>query len=206
MDPYQDEPYPFPRRAVRFPIEVRPPPGFRYDQPSTWPKLPGRFEYVGGRLLFMTPCGDVQQTVCFSVIHVIGEWLETRTEFVGGGNEAGMLLGSDARGADAAVWLADSVGPYTGGYRRVPPVLAVEVAGVEDEEGEDPLREKARWYLEHGVQIVWLVLPDVRQVVVLHQGSESRHGENDRLPAEAALPGLEPEVARFFKRLPHPGH
>ena len=39
--------------------------------------------------------------------------------------------------ADAAVFRGADVGEYTGGFRRVPPVLAVEVAGQDEREGED---------------------------------------------------------------------
>jgi Uma2 family endonuclease len=116
-----------------------------------------------------------------------------------GGNEAGMKLGQDIRAADAAVWLRSATGPSVGRLRHVAPVLAVEVAG--QDEDEDVLLEKARWYLAHGVSVVWLVLPERREVLVLRSEGQSRHGAHDRLPVEARLPDLTPQVARFFAQM-----
>ena len=82
---------------------------------------------------------------------------------------------------------------------RVPPILAVEVGG--REEGEPELREKARWYLGHGVAVVWLVLPKARELIVVTAGGETRHAVGYRLPPHPALPGLEPAVERFFRQL-----
>jgi Uma2 family endonuclease len=110
-----------------------------------------------------------------------------------------MKLGGDVRAADAAVWRAADLGPRTGHLRTVPPILAMEVAG-EDEE-ERILREKADWYLDHGVSTVWPVLPETREVVVVTAGSETRCRSPDRLPSDEHLPGLEPEVARLFAQI-----
>lgn len=126
-------------------------------------------------------------------------WSVGHPEFVVGGNEAGILLAGEVRGADGAVWRRDTLGPRTGGYRHVPPILAVEVAG--EDEGEDTLRAKARWYFEHGVLVVWLVLEDTREVVVLRPDGEGRHRAGEKLSAHPELPGLTPEVDGFFRHL-----
>jgi hypothetical protein len=47
-----DEGIVLPRRAVRFPIELHRPPGMRVEDPDTWPRVDGRLEYLGGRLLY----------------------------------------------------------------------------------------------------------------------------------------------------------
>jgi Uma2 family endonuclease len=184
--------------GVRFPVELRAE-GVDPSRPSTWPAIDGRLEYVGGRLLYMPPCADYQQDVAMDVAYVLRSWSEQRPEFIVGGNEAGMKLGGDVRAADAAVWRAAEAGERSGRVRSVPPVLAVEIAG-EDEE-ERVLKDKARWYLEHGVALVWLVLPDTREVVVIRAGGEQRFGRGQRLAATDLLPGLEPEVAQFFVQL-----
>ena len=186
--------------SVRFPVELEPPAGFRADDPTTWPPAEGRLEWVGGRLFFMPPCGGVQQAVAIDVAVILRTWSEGHPEFLVGGNEAGMLLGGDVRAAEAAVWEWARVGRLTDHYLRVPPVLAVEVAG--REENEPALRAKARWYIDHGVCGVWLVLPRSRDVVVLTAaGSDSRHRSGEALPPVAALPGLAPQVDRFFAQL-----
>ena len=202
MDPMQFDPYdevvPLPR-AARFPVELRPPKGFVAEDPRTWPRVEGRLEYLHERLLYMPPCADLQQDVTLSVAGILDRWLDTHPGFVAGTNEAGIMLGEDVRAADAAVWAREAVGDHSGRFRRTPPILAVEVAG--QEEAEDVLREKGAWYLSHGVQVVWLVLPEAREVVVLSPGGERRCGQGECVPFHPALPDLAPEVQRFFRQL-----
>lgn len=184
---------------VRYPIELHPPPGFRPDDAVTWPRVDGRLEYVGGRLLYMPPCGDLQQDVVVDAAFLLREWSGAHPEFVVGANEAGMILGGETRAADVARWRKADLGPHTGGYRRVAPVLAVEIAG--QDEGETELAAKARWYLEHGVAAVWIVLPELREVIAITTAGETRHRMGERLPSHPGLPGLEPEVRQFFTQL-----
>jgi Uma2 family endonuclease len=186
------------KTGVRFPIELRPQ-GFRADEPATWPDVDGRLEVVRGRLLYMPPCADVQQDVAVDVVYVLRLWSSRHRGFVVGGNEAGMMLGGDIRAADAAVWSRAAAGPSVGRVRHSPPLLAVEVAG--QDEDESVLRDKAGWYLEHGVSMVWLVLPAAREVVVLSSSLEQRCALGARIPAHPALPELEPRVADFFAQL-----
>jgi Uma2 family endonuclease len=82
----------------------------------------------------------------------------------------------------------------------VPPILAVEVCG--RRETERTVREKARWYFDRGVEVVWVVLPKTREAVVLTlDGGEHRLGATDRIPPHAALQGLTPQIAEFFVQL-----
>lgn len=101
------------RTGVRFPVELRPT-GFEPDDLSTWPHAEGRLEWVGGRLLYMPPCADVQQEVAADVVHVLRSWSESHRESVVAANEAGMKLGKDIRAADAAVWRRAEVGQPVG--------------------------------------------------------------------------------------------
>ena len=186
------------RSSVRFPVELRPA-GFEPDDLASWPAAEGRLEWVQGRLLYMPPCADVQQEVAADVVHVLRSWSAAHPGFVVGGNEAGMQLGDDIRAADAAVWRRADVGRPAGRLRRVPPVLAVEIAG--EDEDEQALRHKARWYLSHVVAVVWIVLPETRELLVVQAGGESRHARGQRLPEAASLPDLAPEVDAFFLQL-----
>lgn len=90
----------------------------------------------------MPSCGYVQQDVCPPLLALLFAWAESHPGFVVAGNEAGMLLDGEVRGADAAIWRREAVGAHTGRYRRVPPLLAVEVGG--QDEGEVELRQKAQ--------------------------------------------------------------
>jgi len=184
--------------AVRFPVELVPPEGFDPGRLETWPIVAGRLEYVDERLLYMPPCGDIQQEVITDVVIALGLWLRSQQGkgFVLGSNEAGMRLGGSTRAADAAIWRRADIGRRTGGLRRQPPVLAVEVGGQDDTEAM--LREKAHWYIDAGVSLVWLVVPDQKVTLVIEGGRETRCGFGDRLPEHPRLPGLSPKVADFF--------
>jgi Uma2 family endonuclease len=187
-----------PRAEVRFPIEWKPPAGFRPSDPATWPRVEGRLEYLDGRIRYMPPCGGVQQDVASAVTAALFAWVKTHPELVVGSNEAGVMIGEEVRAADVAIWRRADAGQPTG-FRRVAPVLAVEIAGKDEEEPQ--LREKAAWYLGVGTQIVWLILPDTREVVVLTAGGETRHKAGTRMSASELLPGLEPDPQEFFAQL-----
>jgi Uma2 family endonuclease len=186
-------------RAVRLPVELVPPDGFDPGRVETWPAVAGRLEYLDGRLLYMPPCGDVQQDTVTDVVITLGSWIRTTPGFLLGTNEAGMRIGGATRAADAAIWRSSEASVRTGDLRRTAPLLAVEVAGLGEDEGA--LRDRARWYLDVGVEVVWLVLPATREVVVLTRDSDTRHGPGARLPPSAALPGLLPGVDEMFVQL-----
>lgn len=187
---------PFP---VRYPVELHLPAGFRAEDGATWPRVEGRVEFVGGRLIYMPPCGDVQQDVAADGAFLLKSWSQAHPEYVVAGNEAGMILGGDVRAADLAVWRKSELGAHTGGFRRVPPVLAVEIAGQDESEVE--LKKKASWYLGVGVAICWIVLPQSREVLVVTSAGERRYQGGERLDEAPTLPGLSPEVAAFFTQL-----
>jgi Uma2 family endonuclease len=188
-------------RAVRFPVEMLTPEGFDAERLDTWPDVAGRLEYVDGRLLFIPPCGDVQQDTTTDVVITLGAWVRSRPGFVLGTNEAGMRLLGSTRAADAAIWRAADVGARTGGLRRVPPLLAVEVAGAEPGDGEEELRAKAAWYLAAGVRLLWIVLPEEREVIVIAAGGDARFLSGAQLPEHPELPGLSPAVDELFVQI-----
>lgn len=186
-------------RAVRFPIEMLVPAGFDEEQPETWPHVPGRLEWCDGRLLYMPPCCELQQATVTDVVVTLGAWVRAHPEFVLGTNEAGMRLGGATRAADAAVWKRVEFG-FGSGLARKPPVLAVEVAG--DDDPEDLLLEKSRWYLEVGVAVIWIALPATREVIVVTASGRSRFARNDVLPEHPELPGLLVVTRELFAQLP----
>jgi len=109
-----------------------------------------------------------------------------------------MLLGGEVRAADAAVWRNTA---HAGdGFARLPPILAVEVAGVDDT--PDALLEKARWYLAHGVETAWIVLPQSRAARVVTDAGLVEVDGGERLPEPNALTGLSPLVAEYASDLP----
>ncbi len=193
-----EETIPVPR-AIRFPVELIPPEGFDPARLDTWPKVDGRLEYVGGRLLYMSLCGDMQQDAVADVVGMLLQWVRAHPGLVVSTNEAGMILRGDARGADAAIFRRADVGRYQHKFRRVPPILAVAVAG--EDEDEAVLREKAGWYLARGVEVVWLILPEQREVVAITTDADQRYGVGETLAPHPALPDLTPRVDEFFVQI-----
>ena len=106
-----------------------------------------------------------------------------------------MMLAGDVRGADAAVWRRADVLPLTGGFPRT-----VEVAGRDDT--VEALEQKARWYLDHGVEMVWIAIPRTRTVRVLTRDGFREHGAGEQLPSHPSLPGLSLRVEDLFSQLP----
>jgi len=191
---FDEETIPVPR-SVRFPVELVPPASFDPVRIQTWPRVAGRVEWVGGRLLYTPPCARLQRVTVADLVTALGTWCRGHAEFEVGTNEAGMALAGAVRAADAAVWRRKDLGADRG-LARVPPVLAAEVAGRDESETE--LREKARWYLDAGVAVVWCLVPEKREVLVVTRAGESRCGERGRLPPHPELPELAPLVDDLF--------
>ena len=147
----------------------------------------------------MPPSADRQQDTTVDVITTLGVWRRTHRDFVVGGNEAGMVLGGDTRAADAAVWHRAQLGAHEGKYRRVPPILAVEVQG--EFEDEASLRAKANWYLSHGVEVVWLLFPESRRALVVTSDGVRGFEKESRMPEQPALSGLAPPLAQLFAQI-----
>jgi Uma2 family endonuclease len=182
---------------VRLPLALPEPDGFRLERPETWPQVTGRLEYVSGRIDYMPPCGEVQQRTAADVVTELNLWRRGHPAFVVGGNEAGMLLDGEVRAADAAIWRG--LQRAEPGFARTPPILAVEVTGAD--EPLAMLREKARWYLDHGVETVWLVDPQLRSVEVVTVSGVAVVEAGERLPEPVSLVGLRPLVADFFRQV-----
>src|SRR2546427_3428911 len=82
--------------SVRFPVELTPPDGFDPARLETWPRVEGRLEWVGGRLLYMPPCGDRKQENDTADLQSLINFVCRHTLFNEGTNEAGMRLGEDS--------------------------------------------------------------------------------------------------------------
>src|SRR5438477_13047521 len=89
--------------SVRFPVELTPPDGFDPARLETWPRVEGRLEWVGGRLLYMPPCGDRQQDTVADVVVTLGKWVRAHRGSEGRRDGAGMRPGGDPQRHEAAV-------------------------------------------------------------------------------------------------------
>ena len=110
-----------------------------------------------------------------------------------------MRLGDATRAADGAVWRRAELGGDLGGLPRVPPVLAAEVACQDEPEAQ--LREKASWYLDVGVAVVWVLLPKECEVLVITRAGDNRCRMGERLPPDRRLPELTPTVNELFLQI-----
>jgi Uma2 family endonuclease len=177
-------------------VELIPPDGFQPARLDTWPQVEGRVEWVEGRLLYKPPCGGLQAFTVGRLVTALGIWARAQPDFLVATNEVGMRLGDDVRAADAAVWFGADVDTEQAGLLGVAPLLAVEVSS--RDEPEVHLVEKARWYRDAGVAVVWCLFPEQREVVVIAGTSTTRHRVGDRLPSHPLLPGLAPLVGELF--------
>jgi SAM-dependent methyltransferase len=148
---------------------------------------------------FMPPCGSAREDTVTDVVVTLGNWARAHPEFLLGTRGAAVQLEVSARPADAALWRREDLAAYVGGLRRVPPVLAVEVAG--RDESEEELREKAAWYLRKGVEAVWLVLCEAREVVAMAPSGARRVAADETLPEVPGLIGLKPRARELLHQL-----
>jgi len=78
-----------------------------------------------------------------------------------------------------------------------PPDLAVEVTSPNDLIAE--VEVKVREYLEAGVRIVWVVVPEIRSVRIYRaDGTVAQVGEPNSLSGEDVLPGFQFGVSELF--------
>ncbi len=88
-------------------------------------------------------------------------------------------------------------GAEPAGYAEIPPNLAVEVRSPND--SHRALRKKATMWLNVGVQMVWVVLPETRCVDVYLSGQDSfRLSGTDSLEGLEILPGFHCELDAIF--------
>lgn len=139
-----------------------------------------------------------------NLTHLLVRWLEQRTkprgEILAG--EAGVRIRRDPDtmvGIDVAYISAELVGQTPGNavYIDGPPVLAIEILSPSDKHEE--IVEKLQAYLSAGVDLVWIVDPDLRTVCVHRRGAEPElFNVHQQLSGEPELPGFRITVAEIF--------
>ena len=86
-------------------------------------------------------------------------------------------------------------------YLMVAPDLAVEILSPEQDAGR--FAAKLRFYLLHGVRLVWVVDPSSRTVTVYQPGQEDERvlREGDTLDGGAVLPGFAAPVSEIMRQM-----
>ncbi len=178
---------------------------FTADDLLHLPEAPdGRcYELVEGRLYEMPPPGQRHGRVTLK----IGILLEAHAQRHGLGRaiagDPGFILARNpdtVRAPDVAYISyerlpADQEFPLQ--YNDIVPELVVEVASPSDTSRH--IQEKAESWLRAGVQTVWVVYPDTRQVTVYRAERDAVILQpDDTLDGSPALPGFTCRVAEFF--------
>lgn len=135
----------------------------------------------------MPPLTDDAARARTDVMVTLGTWTRTRPAYVFGFDDAG-----------AGLWSRAALEAYTGGLRRVPPLLAVVVAGPVEPRHE--LAQRAADLLAAGAGAVWLVRPGAACVVVVTQAGTRTVQADETLPAPPGVAGLAPLAADLLGR------
>jgi Uma2 family endonuclease len=159
------------------------------------------FELVRGEVIELPPPQKPHGRICARVTYFLETFLVQRGFGYATCNDAGVVLQTDpaiVRGPDVAVYKdARSWEELHPKYGEVPPRLAVEVISPNDKPGL--LTEKVADYLACGVDLVWVIDPEARHIVVHRKGRELRVArDGDEVTGEDVLPGLTVKVSDCF--------
>lgn len=169
--------------------------------------LPERFEVVNGEVMEVPPVSGFAAEVANRIRDELTVYGRTTNR---GRTRNDMLFRlplpedrSRNRAPDVAFisydrWPADRVLPYRSNPVDVVPELVVEVASPTDE--VDELFAKAHEYLRAGVNLVWLVIPRIRQVYALASTTQPPRvfDESSTLDGGDVLPGFAAGVAALI--------
>jgi Uma2 family endonuclease len=159
------------------------------------------FELVRGEVIELPSPGLPHGVVSANAVRILGNYTFKRRKGYLASNDAGVILQRDpdtVRGPDVALYEgARSFDELPRKYGEVPPRLAVEVLSPNDR--ADQITHKITDYLRNGVELVWLIDPKARTVIVYRRDDGPRvYTENEELTGEDVLPGFRCRVADFF--------
>lgn len=160
----------------------------------------GPCELIDGRIVYMSPVGDEHAILEFRLGRWLGNFGETHDLGWVLGGEVGIYIRRNpdrVRAADIVFVSKQKLKKWTKGYLSVTPELVVEIVSPRDT--WQALRQKIAEYFSIGVERVWIVEPDQRQVLVFRSATAFQIlGENDTLRGEGILTGFEVSVAKLF--------
>ncbi len=162
----------------------------------------GPCELIDGRIVAMVPTGNEHGIVEFNLGRHLGNFVAAHKLGWITGGEVGIFTRRHpdrVRGADLA-FVSKERSPVrpAKGFLKVAPELVVEILSPSDRWQE--VRQKIEEYFAIGVQRVWIVEPDNRDVLVYSASTEMRKlGEGDLLTGEGVLEGFSLPVAELFE-------
>ncbi len=167
----------------------------RPEQANKW------FELVRGEVIELPPPRRLHGIVCTKVGSALDRYTMEQGKGYVANNDSGVILVRDpdtVRGPDVALYEdADRFVDVHPKYGEVPPRLAVEVLSPDDRIGK--VMRKIMDYLQNGVELVWLIDPETRNVTVHRPGKQPYVvEENQELTGDDVLPGFRCRVDDFF--------
>lgn len=171
-------------------------------------KLPDdgwQYELVEGVLVRMPPSGIRATSIATIIAAALLAYVRPRRLGVVTGEQGGYTLDPDTElMPDVGFIRADRLPPPSSpDYDKIAPAapdLAVEVAS--PNQYRPGMRKKARYYLDGGTQLVWVVWPKRQQVDVWEPGDMQQAGRtlgiDDTLEGGDVIPGFSYAVADIF--------
>lgn len=168
------------------------------DQEDKW------FELVRGEAIELPLPLRPHGVVCAQAAWLLGAFTEQRGFGYLTCNNSGVILERDpdtVRAPDVALYEdASSFAELSPMFGEVFPRLAVEVLSSNDRANQ--FLRKINDYLRCGVELVWIIDPEIRTVTIYRPGKpQVELMENQELTGEDVLPGFRCLVSDFF-RLP----
>jgi len=158
-------------------------------------------ELVRGEVIELPAPLKIHGVICLNLGARL--WMFTQQQGKGylTSNDSGVILERDpdtVRGPDIAYYEdATTFAELHPKYGEIPPRLAVEVLSSSDRYTR--ITEKVNDYLNNGVELVWLIEPELRAVTVCRAGRQPQIlKEPQELTGEDVLPGFRCSVADLF--------
>ena len=133
------------------------------------------FELVHGKVVAVSPAGQRASEIAINIAAEIRFFLKKHPLGRMTGVDGGYVLdGHNLRAPDVGFFGREKADRLLQPEKYVPfePDLAIEVVSPHDDAIE--VQEKINLYLQVGVRLVWVVFPDLQQVVVHHPDRTSR--------------------------------
>lgn len=163
-----------------------------------------RYELINGELFEMAPTGEEHGLLAGDIFHFIRLFDPERKLGIPA-VDAGYYSPDDPNtllSPDVAFRRTDrKAPPLTKTFVPVMPDLAVEI--VSPSNTMPQIRRKAALYLQHGTQLVWIIIPNKKtaEVCRLDAGGDIQSeviGADGTLSGEQVLPGFSLELAALF--------
>lgn len=166
-----------------------------------WPDE-GRCELVNGKIVHLTASRFRHGVVEIELGSALRAYAKESRRGIVAGGEVGLWVRRNPDTVRAADLVFISRERHARrnpkGFLDIPPELVVEVLSPDDRRGD--VQEKLEEYFEMGVDLVWIVDPELRYVLA-YRGSlfdVERFEEGDILVDEVILPGFSLSVADLF--------